>query len=118
MRCKQNLTTNQVAKYEDHLNFLGRKQSYGINYFEPYALVITWFLMCSLILIAILLRQSLRQLNFILAYTQAPKEMNMNMELAMGIEAKHVDSKSHVLKLLSNLYGQKQTFLLYTSTNH
>ena len=43
-----------------------------------------------------------------MAYTQAPIEMDMYMELPQGVETKHGNSKSHVLKLLSNLYGQKQ----------
>ena len=57
---------------------------------------------------AILLCWSLRQFTFIMAYMQALIEMDMYMELPMGIETKHGNSKSHVLKLLSNLNGQKQ----------
>ena len=43
-----------------------------------------------------------------MAYPQAPIEMDMFMELPSGIEVKQGDSKSHVLKIISNLYGQKQ----------
>ena len=43
-----------------------------------------------------------------MAYMQAPIEMDMYMELPMGIKTKLGNSKSHMLKLLSNLYGQKQ----------
>jgi hypothetical protein len=32
----------------------------------------------------------------------------MYMELPPGIETKHGNSKDYVLKLLANLYGQKQ----------
>ena len=32
----------------------------------------------------------------------------MYMELPLGIETRHGNSKDHVLKLLANLYGQKQ----------
>ena len=35
-----------------------------------------------------------------MAYTQAPIEMDMYMELPAGIEIKHGDSQSCVLKLL------------------
>ena len=38
----------------------------------------------------------------------APIKMDMYMELPAGIETKHGDSKTHGLKLLKNLYGQKQ----------
>lgn len=50
----------------------------------------------------------LRQIDFIQAYPQAPIETDMYMELPLGIETCHGNSKDHVLKLLANLYGQKQ----------
>ncbi len=34
--------------------------------------------------------------------------MDMYMELPTGIHTKHGNSKDHVLKLLTNIYGQKQ----------
>jgi hypothetical protein len=43
-----------------------------------------------------------------MAYPQAPIEMDMYMELPGGIHLKNRNSKDHVLKLLANLYGQKQ----------
>jgi hypothetical protein len=43
-----------------------------------------------------------------LAYTQADIEFDMYIELPMGIETKYGNGKMHVLKLLKNLYGQKQ----------
>ena len=55
-----------------------------------------------------LLGWSLRQVDFIMAYTQVPIEMDMYMELPIGITTKHGNSKSHVVKLLSNLCGQTQ----------
>ena len=52
---------------------------------------------------------SLRQVDFVMTYMQVPIEMDLYMELLMGIETKHGSSKFHILlKLLSNLYGQNQ----------
>ena len=50
----------------------------------------------------------MRQIDFIQAYAQAPIECDMYMELPPGIETQHGNSKDYVLKLLANLYGQKQ----------
>ena len=105
MRCKHDLTMNEDTKYKAHLNLHGGKQSYSMNYLATYSLAVTWFSICSLILIAILLKWSFRQVDFVMAYMQAPIEMDIYMELPMGIETKQRSSKSHVLKLLSNLYG-------------
>jgi hypothetical protein len=43
-----------------------------------------------------------------MAYPQAPIEMDMYMELPTGIHTKHGNSKDHILKLLANIYWQKQ----------
>ena len=52
---------------------------------------------------AILFKWGLKQVDFDLATTQSPIEMDMYMELSAGIKTKHGDSKAHVLKLLKNL---------------
>ncbi len=43
MRCKHDLTTNAITKYKACLNLNGGKQEFGVNYYEAYAPVITWF---------------------------------------------------------------------------
>jgi hypothetical protein len=41
--------------------------------------------------------------------------MDMYMELPTGIHTKHGNSKDHVLKLLANIYGQKQAGRVWNS---
>ena len=79
-----------------------------MNYFETYAPVVTWFAIRSVMILAILYGYTLHQIDFVQAYPQAPIETDMDMELPIGIETHHGNSKDHVLQLLSNLYGQKQ----------
>jgi hypothetical protein len=50
-----------------------------------------------------------------MVYPQAPIEMDMYMELPTGIHTKHGNSKDHVLKLLANIYGQKQAGRVWNS---
>ncbi len=50
-----------------------------------------------------------------MAYPQAPIEMDMYMELPTGIHTKHGNSKDQVLKLLANIYGQKQAGCMWNS---
>jgi hypothetical protein len=50
-----------------------------------------------------------------MAYPQAPIEMDMYMELPTGIHTKHGNSKDHVLKLLANIYRQKQASRIWSS---
>jgi hypothetical protein len=108
MRRKRDITTNQVKKYKARLNLHGGKQVFGMNYYETYAPVVTWFPIRLLIVIGIVFGWALRQVDFIMAYPQAPIECDMYMELPQGIRTSEGDTKDYVLKLLKNIYGQKQ----------
>jgi hypothetical protein len=70
--------------------------------------VVTRFALRTLLTLALLNGWHTRQIDFVQAYPQAPIEFNMYMELPKGIEMKDGNRKTHVLKLLKNLYGQKQ----------
>ncbi len=106
--CKCNLTTNKITKHKARLNLHGGKQIYGMNYYETYAPVVTWFATRLMIIFGIMFQWSLCQVDFIMAYPQAPIEMDIYMELPQGIKTVEGNSKDHVLKLLKNIYGQKQ----------
>jgi hypothetical protein len=106
MQRKQDLTMGRVTKHKARLNLHSGKQEFGTNYYETYAPVVTWFGL--LIVFGILFNWTLRQVNFVMAYPQAPIKMDMYMELPTEIHTKHRNSKDHVLKLLANIYGQKQ----------
>jgi hypothetical protein len=52
---------------------------------------------------------------FVMAYPQAPIEMNIYMELPQGIQTAHGNSKYYVLKLEKNSNGQKQAGHVWNS---
>jgi len=108
MRRKRNLTTNEITKHKARLNLHGGKQIFGMNYFETYVPVVTWFAIRLMIVMGIIFYWALRQVDFVMAYPQAPIETDFYMELPQGIQTKTGNSKDHVLKLLKNIYGQKQ----------
>ena len=108
MQRKRNIVTNEITKYKARLNVHGEKQTSGENYFDPYAPVVTWFAIRLLIICATVLNWQLCQVEFIMAYAQAPIECDMYLQLPDGIKAESGNSRSHVLKLLRNVYDQKQ----------
>jgi hypothetical protein len=112
---KRDLKTGKVTKLKARLNLYGGKQEFGTNYYETYAPVVTWFAIRLLIVYGILFDWALRQVDFVMAYPQAPIKMDMYMELPTGIHTKHGNSKDHVLKLLANIYGQKQAGRVWNS---
>jgi hypothetical protein len=115
MQCKQDLTMGRVTKHKARLNLHGGKQEFGTNYYKTYAPVVTWFAIRILIVFGILFNWALHQVNSIMAYPQAPIEMGMYMEPPTGIHTKHRNSKDHILKLLANIYGQKQAGHVWNS---
>ena len=108
MKRKRDIKTRQVYKHKARLNIDGSKQRYGIDYFETHAPVVTWVTILILLVLSIINRWHTRQIDFVQAYPQAPIEFDMYMELPKGIETRYGNGKTHVLKLLKNLYGQRQ----------
>ncbi len=115
MQHKQDLTTGKVTKHKARFNLHGGKQEFGTNYYKTYAPVVTWFAIQLLIVFGILFDWSLRQVDFVMAYPQAPIKMDMYMELPTGVHTKHGNSKDHVLKLLANIYRRKQASRVWNS---
>ncbi len=97
------------------MNLHGRKQVYKMNYFETYAPVVTWFAIRLMIIFGVIFCWALQQVDFVMAYPQAPIKMDIYMELPQGIQTKHGNSKEHVLKLEKNIYGQKQAGHVWNS---
>ena len=85
----------------------GGKQTYGINYFDTYAPVVTWFAIRLMVTFELIFGWTLKQIDFIMAYPQAPIKCNLYMDLPHGISVKGKNSKDYTLKLLANVYGQK-----------
>ncbi len=108
MRRKCSLTSGEIVKHKARLNLHGDMQEYGVNYYKTHAPVVTWFSIRLMIVFSILFNRAMSQIDFFMAFPQAPIEMDMYMELPKGIETKHGNSKDHALKLLQNIYGQKQ----------
>lgn len=108
MRRKRDLTTGEVTKYKARLNLHGGKQTFGVNYFNTWSPVVGWFSVRLLICLAMIQGWSIRQMDFVQAFVQAPIEFDMYMELPHGITVEGGSNKTHVLKLLANVYGQKQ----------
>ncbi len=65
MRRKGNLTTNKITKHKARLNLHCGKQVFGMNYYETYAPVVTWFAIRLMIVMGIIFNWTLRQVDFI-----------------------------------------------------
>ena len=82
---------------------MGGSKKFGVNYFDTYATVVTWFAIRFMLIFALLFGWSLHQIDFVQAYPKVPIETDMFMELPKYIDTIHGHSKDHVLQLVSNL---------------
>jgi hypothetical protein len=106
---------NKVVKHKARPNLHGGKQVYGTNYCKIYAPVVAWFAIRILVVVGIIFSLAIWQVDYVMAYPQAPVEIDIYMELPQGIKTATVNSKDHVLNLLNNLYGQKQAGRVWNS---
>ena len=108
MRRKRRIKTQEVYKWKARLNVHGGQQEHGVHYWDTYAPVVTWQTVRFFLILSILLGWHSRQLDFVMAYPQAPAEMPLYMRLPQGYKRNGITRKTHALKLLRNIYGQKQ----------
>ena len=108
MRRKRRIKSQEVYKWKARLNVHGGQQEHGVHYWDTYAPVVTWQTVRFFLILSLLLGWRSRQLDFVMAYPQAPAEMPLYLRLPQGYNRKGMTRKSHVLKLKRNVYGQKQ----------
>ena len=108
MKRKRRISTGEVYRYRACLNFDGSKQIYGLNYWETHAPVVTWPAVRFFLIQSFLNKWKSRQLDFVLAFPQATVETELYMKIPKGYNRPGISEKTHALKLLKNLYGQKQ----------
>ena len=108
MRHKHRIKTQEVYKWKARLNVHGGQQEHGVHYWDTYAPVVTWQTVRLFLILSILLGWQSRQLDFVMAYPQAPAEMPLYMRLPQGYRHNRITRKTYALKLLRNVYGQKQ----------
>jgi hypothetical protein len=113
MKRKRDIKTQQVYKHKARLNIHGGQQEYGIHYTETYSPVVNWFSVRLVTTLALLNNWHTRQIDFVLAYPQAPLPYDNYMKLPHGIKTNEGDGDTHVLKLKKNIYGGRNSGLIW-----
>ena len=106
MKRKRRIATREVYKWKARLNIDGSKQTEGVNYWDTFSPVASWAAIRMVLITALLNEWETRQVDFVLAYTQADVECELYMKIPKGFEVD--DDDSYCLKLKRNLFGQKQ----------
>ena len=98
----------EVYKWKVRLKVHRGQQEHGVHYWDTCALVVTWQMVRFFLILSILLGCHSCQLDFVMVYPQAPAEMPLYMRLPQGYKQNGMTRKTHALKLICNVYGQKQ----------
>ena len=117
MKRKRDIRTREVYKHKARLNIHGGQQEYGVHYTETYSPVVNWFSVRTMLIFAIINRWHTRQIDFVLAYPQAPLPYDNYMKLPAGIKSTKGDD-THVLKLKKNLYGGRNSGRIWNKYLH
>ncbi len=107
MKRKRRIATREVYKWKARLNIDGSKQEEGVNYWETFSPVASWAAIRMVLITTLIHAWYTKQIDFVLAYTQADVECELYMAIPKGFEVEG-DAQDYVLKLKKNLFGQKQ----------
>ena len=120
MKRKRRIATREIYKWKARLNVHGGKQEKGVHFWETYSPVMKWFSIRFFLLLALLRGWRTRQIDFILAYPQAPVETPLFMRIPKGFAMANdnEDPQDYVLELVKNLYGQKQAGRVWNKHLH
>ena len=108
MRRKQRIKTQEVYKWKARPNVHRGQQLHSVHYWDTYAPVVTWQTVRLFLILSLILGWQSCQLEFVMAYPPAPAEMPLYMRLPQGFKRDGVSRKTHALKLVCNVYRQKQ----------
>lgn len=119
MKRKRRIKTREIYKWKARLNVHGGQQIEGIHYWDTYSPVVTWLSIRLVLILSIIFDWHTRQIDFVLAFPQAPVETPLYMEIPVGTYLSGVvNSKDYVLLLKKNLYGQKQAGRVWNKYLH
>jgi hypothetical protein len=109
MKRKRRISMREVYKWKARINIDGSKQVYGLHYDKTYSPVVAWPTTRFFLAQSLLNNWKTKQIDFVLAFPQAPVERDLYMEIPKGIRIEGaMDGEEYVLQLVKNLYGQKQ----------
>ena len=108
MKRKRDIKTRKVKKWKARLNIDGSRMKHGVHYDQTYAPVASWKSIRLLLMLTIQNGWHSRQLDYVLAFPQAPVEKEIYMQVPKGFEIEGAKKGEYVLRLNRNVYGQKQ----------
>jgi hypothetical protein len=110
LRRKRDVRTGEIKKYKARCNIDGSQMRYGEHYEQTYAPVAGWTAIRLLLALVLLRQWHTVQLDYVLAFPQAPAIRELYMKVPGGYTLDGVDDpRAYVLKIKKNIYGGKDS---------
>ena len=93
MKRKRRIKTREVYKWKARLNVHGGQQVKGIHFWETFAPVVTWASIRLVLILAQVMKWHTRQIDFVLAFPQAPAETDLHIEMPKSLLIKNIPKK-------------------------
>lgn len=114
MKRKKEIRLGEVKKYKARLNIDGSKMQAGKHYNQTYLPVAQWSNIRMVLAMAASLGWKMTQIDYVLAFQQAPVKWEMYIEIPKGFLYFQLNwTRDYILKLNHNVYGQKQARLVW-----
>ena len=98
-----------LLKHKARLCVHGGMQTKGVDYWHMYAPVVNWSIVRLVLLLTELAGWHSRQIDYVLAFSQAPIDTTVYCHLPAGFHIENGDKdEDYVIVLEKNLYGTKQ----------
>ena len=109
MKRKRDIRTRKIKKYKARLNIDGSRMKPGRDFDQTYAPVASWNSIRTLLTMTALRGWKTKQIDYVLAFPQAPVERELYMGIPRGFTIQDGNPKDYALKLHRNVYGQPQS---------
>ena len=108
MKRKRDICSREIKKYKACLNIDGSKMKKGVHYDQTYAPVASSNSIRVLLAMVASRGWHTKQIDYVLAFPQAPVEKELYVRIPKGFEIHNTDPREYVLKLNRNIYGQNR----------
>eukprot|EP00957_Ditylum_brightwellii_P183380 13968671-Ditylum_brightwellii.AAC.1 len=98
-------------KHKVYLCAHGGMQRWGVDFWDTYSPVVNWITVQTLLTIVSIHNLPTKCIDFVLAFPQAKLDIDILMELSIGIDPPEVNPKEYALYLNWSIYGFKQSSL-------
>ena len=106
---KRKQTTGEIYKWKGRLNIGGHRMREGIDYDITYSPTASWPAIRLALSMVLLHGWHAKQVDYVLAYPQAPAARPMYMSIPKGCDIPGYNSNEWVLNVRRNIYGGKDS---------